>query len=545
MKKYIIQIAVLIAAIVWQTNKIAAQEIYGEEAYKFSKVIDLVKYNYVDTVNIDKLVEKAIISVLKELDPHSVYIAPKDIKKMNERLHGSFDGIGVTYNILNDTVFIIKPIPGGPSESLGIRAGDRIVEVEGETIAGIGINTDGVRKRLMGKKGTKVNVGVRRRGVTNTLYFTITRDKIPIKSIEAAYMIDDEAGYIRLNTFAATSMQEFRDAFETLKRQGLRHLILDLQDNGGGYMSTAEELADEFLDENKLIVYTDGDHSPREDRGAFRTGCFEKGRLVILIDEGSASASEIVSGAVQDWDRGVLIGRRSYGKGLVQKGYSLRDNSVVRLTVARYYTPTGRSIQKPYTTNIKEYRNDIKKRFEHGELTNRDSIHFDDSLKFYTKVNKRVVYGGGGIMPDVFVPLDTTSSPVFYRNVIRKGHLNIYILNYLDNNWEELKQQYEYFDYFNANFQIDSTFLNGLLKYYIQEEGKKEPLSEEQIQKYKNQLTASTDDLKLLSKAILARDIWSTSEYFQVINQSNNIYLEGVNLIQNKNKYRRILNGKD
>jgi len=536
----------LLFVVLFSTQPLQAQEVYGEEALKFAKVIDLVKENYVDTVDIQNLVDIAIVEVLKELDPHSVYISPKDVERTNERLRGNFEGIGVTYNILNDTVYIIKPTVGGPSEALGIRAGDRIVEVEGKNIAGVGINTEGVRSLLLGSKGTKVTVGVKRKGVTNTLYFTIMRDKIPIYSVDAAYMVNEETGYIKINSFAGTTSEEFKDAFDKLKKAGMRNLMLDLQDNGGGYMSTAEELADEFLDENKLIVFTEGEHNPREERGAFRTGCFEKGRLVLLIDEGSASASEIVSGAIQDWDRGVIVGRRSFGKGLVQKGYSMRDNSIIRLTIARYYTPTGRSIQKPYSKDLTDYRDDINKRYKHGELTNKDSISFPDSLKYYTLQNKRLVYGGGGIMPDVFVPLDTTSASTFYSAVVRGGYINTFILIYLDENREMINEKFAYFDDFYQNFQISDDFLNDLLEYLISEKAKSgTPIEEAKIEQYKKDIIASKEDLARIAKAILARDIWSDSEYFQIINNDNDIFRKAVEVISDKQQYKQILQGKE
>ena len=416
--------------------------------YKFGRVLSLIDSYYVDTVNTDRLVEDAIIGMLKELDPHSVYISKEEVKRMNEPLQGSFDGVGIQFNILDDTLIVVNPIPGGPSEKLGIKAGDRIVEVDGKNIAGIGLKNSDVIKMLRGEKGTTVNVKIQRRGSENLLDFTITRDKIPIYSLDAAYMVNKEIGYIKLNRFAATSIDEFNKAFSKLKQKGVKKLILDLRGNGGGYLNTAVNLADQFLPDGNMIVYTQGIHAPRYEEHATEKGVWEEGELVVLVDEGSASASEIVSGAIQDWDRGVIIGRRTFGKGLVQRPYILPDNSMIRLTVARYYTPSGRCIQKSYAKGVKDYSNDIINRYNHGELTNADSIHFPDSLKYKTLKLKRTVYGGGGIMPDIFVPLDTTKLPELYAGLIRKGIIYQFTVSYMDTHRDELKAKYKSFNTF-------------------------------------------------------------------------------------------------
>ena len=379
-----------------------------ENSLKFYSVLRLINTFYVDTVNETKLVENAINSMLKELDPHSVFIPKKDVQAANENLQGNFEGIGVQFNILHDTLVVIAPLSGGPSEKLGILAGDRILQIDDENIAGIGLTNEGVYKRLKGPKGTKVVVSIKRKGMLELLDFDIIRDKIPIYSRDAAYMVDEKIGYIKLNRFAITTRTEFAEAVDMLREEGMEDLILDLRGNVGGYLNIAIEIADDFFEKGKMLVYTKGEKSPKQENYSTSKGKFKEGKLLTLIDEGSASASEIVAGAIQDWDRGVIVGRRSFGKGLVQAQYQINDGSVIRLTTARYYTPTGRLIQKPYDNGTNEYRMDILSRINRGELAHADSIQFPDSLKFLTLNNKRTVYGGGGIMPDYFVPVDTS-----------------------------------------------------------------------------------------------------------------------------------------
>ena len=364
---------------------------------KYSTLLFLINNFYMDTVNMQQLTEKAIIATLKDLDPHSTYISKRDLERANEPLVGSFEGIGITFQLFKDTILVIAPVPGGPSDKVGILAGDKIIKVNGEKAFGPHITNDWVMKHLRGKKGSKVVVSIYRNGVRGLLDFTIVRDVIPLKSLDAAFMLNKTTGYIKLNRFARESKQEFDVAIEKLKQQGMKNLIFDLRGNSGGYLATAQSVADEFLGPKKLIVYTEGVHSPRQNLYSSHAGNFETGKLIVLINEGSASASEIVSGALQDWDRAVLIGRRSFGKGLVQRPFRLPDGSVVRLTVARYHTPSGRWIQKPYNKGVDEYYRDLEERMKHGELIHPDSIHFPDSLKFHT-VSGRTVYGGGGIM---------------------------------------------------------------------------------------------------------------------------------------------------
>lgn len=490
---------------------------------KFNTLLSIVNYAYVDTVNNSQMVDNAIVAVLKELDPHSVYIPKDELQKMNEPLEGNFEGIGIQFNILNDTITVVSPISGGPSEKLGIQSGDKIVNIEGELVAGVKITNSGVADRLRGKKGSMVNVEIKRTGENKLLSFDIERDKIPIFSLDAAYMATPEIGYIKINRFARNTTQEFDEALLKLKKEGLTDLILDLRGNGGGYLNTAFTLADEFLGDKKLIVYTEGLKQRRENYEATNRGNFEKGRLVVLIDEGSASASEIVSGAIQDWDRGLIIGRRSFGKGLVQKPFPLPDGSAVRLTTAKYYTPTGRSIQKPYEEGKDAYYKDIVNRYKHGELFSSDSINFPDSLKYFTP-NHRVVYGGGGIMPDLFVPIDTSLTSDYNSKLIRTGAYNQFILNYLDKNRKKLSNTYPTFKEYNSNFEVNNELLED---FYTYAEKKKD------IERNLEDIATSERLIKVQLKALLARNLFEVSEYFEVINELNEAYQEALKVLQN------------
>jgi len=488
---------------------------------KFGKLLYTVVSQYVDSVDSEELVENAIIGLLKELDPHSVYIPAKEMKRMNEPLEGNFEGIGIQFNILNDTLVVVSPISGGPSEEVGVTSGDKIIFVGKENIAGVGLQNSDVQRLLRGKKGTLVNVQIKRNGVKDLIPFEIKRDKIPIYSIDASYMATPETGYIKVNRFARTTMKEFVQAIDTLKRDGAENLILDLRGNGGGYLTTAFQLADQFLGSGKMIVYTEGEKQIRQEYKATRIGTFEKGKLIVLIDEGSASASEIVSGAIQDWDRGLIIGRRSFGKGLVQKPFNLPDYSGIRLTTARYYTPTGRSIQRPYSNGKEEYYNELNRRFESGELVEQDSIDFPDSLIYYTP-NKRVVYGGGGIMPDIFIALDTTINTDLNRSLIRRGVYNQFVLNYLNTHREELKAKYPSFQLFKSDFKLDDKLMEDFFAYARK---KKVKQVEEDYKESKKLI-----DLQL--KALFARNLYSVSAYFEIINQLNDSYLEALKVLK-------------
>lgn len=465
---------------------------------------------YVDETDENKLVEKAIIGMLGELDPHSSYSNAEEVKQMNEPLQGNFDGIGIQFNLVEDTLFVIQPVSGGPSEKVGILAGDRIVMVNDTLIAGVKMTTEDIMARLKGPKGTKVSVKVKRKGVDELLSFTIVRDKIPVYSLDASYMITPKVGYIKINRFAATTHDEFMEALASLKGQGMQDLILDLQGNGGGYLNAAIDIANEFLGQHELIVYTEGRRSPRREFFAKGDGRHQNGRLIVLVDEFSASASEIVAGAVQDWDRGMVVGRRSFGKGLVQRPVDLPDGSMIRLTVARYYTPAGRCIQKPYES-IEQYNADLIERYNRGEMLSADSIHFPDSLKFKTHKLGRAVYGGGGIMPDYFVPVDTTLFTKYHSQLSNKGILLKVHYQLMDAYRQEWIDKYQDYGVFYKEFELTDEMMMRLV-----EEGKLAGVEydEEQYQK-------SVPLIKLQLKALIARDLWDMNEYYHTINAVN------------------------
>jgi carboxyl-terminal processing protease len=406
---------------------------------KLNSIINIIEDRYVDSVNRKDLVEAAIPAMLKKLDPHSIYIPAKDLKKANEPLQGNFEGIGISFNMLTDTILVIGTIPGGPSEKVGLLAGDKIIYVNDSLVAGKKISEEGVMGLLKGPRGTNVKLKILRKGHNDLLPFEITRDKIPLYSVDVAYMVNANTGYLKINTFAINTFNDFMKGLRELKDKGMTKLILDLRGNSGGVMEAATMIANQFLKEGQLIVYTKGRTSPRDEATATGKGEFETGDLVVLIDEGSASASEILAGAIQDNDRGTIIGRRSFGKGLVQEPIMFTDGSGLRLTIARYYTPTGRSIQKPYDKGIDKYYEDLNERFTHGEYEVSDSIHFSDSLKFITPQGRKV-YGGGGIMPDKFVPADTVGISGYFLKVRNSSLIYRFALKYTENNRETLKK---------------------------------------------------------------------------------------------------------
>lgn len=492
-----------------------------EAAQKFGTLMRYIGQLYVDSVSVEELTERAMVKMLEDLDPHSVYFSAEELKEADEPLNGNFDGIGVQFNIFKDTIMVVSPISGGPSERLGIRAGDRIVEVNGENTAGIGITNRDVMKLLKGPKGTVVQVGIKREGEPELLTFDITRDKIPIYSIDAAHMVDKKIGYIKVSRFAKTTMDEFRDAILSLQDQGMKDLILDLQGNGGGMLRTAIAMSDEFLSDDKLIVYTEGRAFEREDTFAQYKGLFEKGRLVVLIDEASASASEIVSGAVQDWDRGLVVGRRSFGKGLVQRPMRLPDGSAVRLTVQKYYTPAGRCIQKPYDDGVEAYRKEKFERFEKGEFMTLDSLDLPDSLMHKTRILEREVYGGGGILPDLFVPLDTTfNSPTFSR-ILRKGLCSKYALAQVDANRTAWETRAPSEDDFVANMTFHDDEL-AAFKDYVAQEGV--DIDDEE---WRRSLPAIT----LRLKAFFGRNIYESKTFYRVIGGLNEALQEAIRVL--------------
>ncbi|MEM9053469.1 MAG: S41 family peptidase [Bacteroidota bacterium] len=495
---------------------------FRKAAEKFTALLYHLENSYVDSVELEDVVDESIREVLSELDPHSVYIPAKDVKKANEGLEGNFEGIGIQFNILKDTIIVVSPIAGGPSETLGIMAGDKIVSIEGANVAGVGITNSDVTSSLRGDKGSQVTVGIRRSGQNKVLVFDIIRDEIPLYSLDASYMATDKIGYIKINRFSKTTMDEFHAAIKSLKEQGMQDLILDLQGNGGGLLETSRQLADEFLDSQKMIVYTEGRSYPKREMTATSKGEFEDGRLIVLTNEGSASASEIVSGAIQDWDRGLIVGRRTFGKGLVQRPIPLPDGSYVRLTTQKYYTPSGRCIQKPYDDGLEAYYSEKFDRYESGELWSLDSLDLPDSLKFETE-NGRVVYGGGGIIPDVFVPLDTTTSSDLNNDLIRKGIMNSFAITYTNKNRKKLLKEFSDVNSFIAGFDIASAMAD------FQEYSEKE---DEEIDWNEEDLNKSEEMIKGRLMALVARNLWDYSAYYQVFNPYWSTYNKALELLQ-------------
>jgi len=512
-----------------------ASQIFSDESLKYSQAFNWIGKYYVDSVNKPELVETAIREMLQTLDPHSTYLTSEEVKAMSEPLQGNFEGIGISFNILNDTIFVINPVPGGPSEKVGIRSGDRIVLIEGKKVAGIGVTNSDVFAMLRGKKGTRVTVSVQRRKVQELLDFTISRDKIPIHSLDASYMIKEDVGYIKLNRFSFTTMDEFRKAAVELEKEGMQDLILDLSGNGGGYMDVAIKLADQFLSERKLIVYTEGKTHPKRNFFATSRGDFQKGRLVVIIDQSSASASEIVAGAVQDWDRAVIVGRRSFGKGLVQNPMLLPDSSMIRLTIARYYTPTGRLIQKPYNNGFDEYSRDLINRYNNGELSSEDTMHFPDSLKYQTLVSQRPVYGGGGIMPDYFVPIDTSFVSDYYTKMLNRGILNFFVLSYVDNHRSELLKDYPSFGKFRDEFRVSNDILNELTSH----------ATDQDLAFNDENYETSKEHIRLLVKAYMARDLWTTSEFYEIVNEGNHNVVKALEVLEKQGVYQALLQDKN
>jgi carboxyl-terminal processing protease len=486
---------------------------------KLGTILNYVEKNYVDTVSMNVLEDKAISGMLQSLDPHSVFISASEYHDANDPLMGSFEGIGVQFRIDRDTIVVINTVSGGPSEKLGIRAGDRIVRIDGKNVAGIRITNSDVMKKLKGKKGTIVHVSIYRRGVHGFLEYSIHRDVIPTYSLDISYMAEPGIGYIRLNNFSVTTNDEIEKALTDLKSKGMKKLILDLRGNGGGSLLAAIDVADEFLPKGRLIVYTKGEHHPKEVAYATENGLFETGDLVVMVDEGSASASEIVAGAIQDNDRGLIVGRRSFGKGLVQEQQVFKDGSAIRLTVARYYTPTGRCIQKPYKNGVEDYINEYYHRFLDGEVENPDSIHFADSLKFKTPKGK-IVYGGGGIMPDVFVPIDMDTTMRFYNLVVNRGLAYQFAFDYTDKYRKTLV--FQNFNDFNRKLQIAGPVYDEFLKYAekqgVRHEGKNLPRQDERI--------------RVLIKAYIGRNILDNPGFYPVLNSDDPAFLKAVAVVK-------------
>ena len=487
-------------------------------ATKLNEILNFIENTYVDSVDKKELTEESIKSMLATLDPHSYYIPAKEFDGMNESLEGNFDGIGVEFRIKNDTVLIISPIANGPSDKLGIKAGDRIVKVDTTEIAGVGISNAGVIKLLKGPRGTKVNVEIIRQGSKKRKHFTITRDRIPIFSIDAPYMINDNTGYLKITRFSKNTYEEFIEASQNLKDKGMKNLIIDLRNNGGGILQAATKIADEILMKNKMIVYTDGRARNKEEYFSTNKGILETTEIAIIINENSASASEILAGAIQDNDRGSIIGRRSFGKGLVQEQVQWPDGSALRLTVARYYTPTGRCIQKDYGTSLEDYHAEAYNRYDNGELLSADSIQFPDSLKFYTPEGK-VVYGGGGIMPDIFVPLDTIGGTSYLYELRYRGIIQNFALNYVDKQREKLNKTYKNALNFKANFNITDDLFNSIIKF----------AEENEVKRNLSEIITSKALITRGLKAAISRNLYNDFGYYVIINDSDKTVLQAIN----------------
>ena len=554
---------------------------------KATQTLGMIDYFYVDTTDLNRICEKGIEAMLKELDPHSVFIDKDEVAKMNEPLVGNFDGIGVSFQLLDDTIHVVDVISGGPSEKVGVLAGDKIVKVDDMPATGDTIKNDWVFKHLRGKKGTKVSVSVIRGKSKTPIVFEIKRDKIPINSIDTWFMIDKEIGYIRLNRFAQSSNEEMVQAITELQSEGMQSLILDLRGNGGGYLNVAVDICDQFLSGDKLIVYTKGAKSPRQELKAQKKGLFEQGRLVIMVDESSASASEILSGAVQDWDRGVIVGRRTFGKGLVQRPFDMYDGSQIRLTTSRYYTPSGRCIQKPYDAGVEEYQMDYYNRLSHGELLSADSVHFADSLRCFTSGN-RLVYGGGGIMPDVFVPIDTMRASDYMINLRSKGLFNSFALNWTEENREQFLKKAPTYDKFSKEYEkmnvlsefekyaeqegvsrnaIKKEWVNIMVSDYLKKEMAdttassyesysdyaeslisddkmlKEIMQKAKEEDKKNDLINKESDKYIAStiKALIARNLYGVKYYYMTTFENDRELKEAIDVLKDNKKYNSIL----
>ena len=488
---------------------------------------------YVDSVDEDKLVEYAIVGMLQKLDPHSSYTDAKETKDMEEPLQGEFSGIGIQFNMKEDTLYVIQTIPGGPSERVGILAGDRIVMVNDTLIAGVKMKRTDIMKRLRGKKGTKVTVKVRRGASPDLITFRITRDKIPLHSVDASYMIDHKTGYVRISNFGAKTYDEMMDALASLTKQGMQQVVIDLTDNGGGYLNAAIEMCNEFLDRGQLIVYTEGLKAPRSNANALGTGKYKDLPMAIMVNQYSASAAEIFSGAMQDWDRAVVVGRRTFGKGLVQRPVRFEDGSMMRLTVARYYTPSGRCIQKPYTKgNKKAYEEDLLDRSKSGEYYCLDSIHFADSLRYTTLVHQRTIYGGGGVMPDIFVPVDTSEYSTYYRDMVAKGIVNQFVIDYVDKHRKQLKSDYPTLEDFDARFALTDDDIKRFI-----DAGEKDKVKYDEAK-----FRTSERVFRTMIKGLIARDIYAdSSAYTRIVNHRNPDLDAAVKVLYDRERYDALL----
>lgn len=511
---------------------VQAQRMPSLEEKKLLNAIGAIQALYVDTVNENKVVNAALTAMMKALDPHSVYIPKEEVERTNEPLQGSFEGIGIQFQMFEDTLLVVQTISGCPAEKVGVLPGDRILYIGDQNIAGVKMLNSDIMKKLRGAKGTEVAVKVLRRNVKNLMLFKIIRDKIPIHSVDASYMIAGDIGYIKVNNFGNNTVSEYLEAFNNLKKAGMKNLILNLQGNGGGYLNAAIQLADEFLERNQLIVYTQGLHQPRSIANATAIGGFESGKMVVLVDEYSASAAEIVTGAVQDWDRGVVVGRRTFGKGLVQKPIPLIDGSMLRLTTARYYTPSGRCIQKAYEQGgDDDYGKDISNRYKNGEMMHADSIHFPDSLKYKTLRSERFVYGGGGIMPDIFVPVDTAKFTSWHRNLVAQGIMNKFVINFIDQNRESILKKFSTFEKFNEGFCISDLQLSEFRK----------TGAEAKITTTDESYEQSRLLVALQLKALISRDLFGNESYYKIMDSTNDALQRAIEILKSPELYQKIL----
>lgn len=517
--------ALLVTAIVAQRIPANLQKLLNAE-YAINNL-------YVDSVDENKLVEDAIVGMLEKLDPHSSFTTAKETKELEEPLQGEFSGIGIQYNMKQDTLYVIQTVVNGPSERVGILPGDRIIYVNDTTIAGVKLKNTDIQKKLRGKKGSKVTVKVKRGSNPELITFVITRDKIPLHSVDASYMIDSKTGYVKISSFGAKTYKEMMEALKKLQKEGMKQVIIDLSDNGGGYMDAAIQMVNEFLGKGQMIVYTQGLKSPRNEAKANGRGEFQNMKMVVVMSQYSASASEIFAGAIQDSDRGLIVGRRSFGKGLVQRPFKFEDGSMLRLTVARYYTPSGRCIQKPYTKgNRKGYDEDLLDRYNAGEYYNIDSIQFNDSLKYKSLVNHRTVYGGGGIMPDVFVPVDTTEYSKYYRDMLAKGVIYQYALDYVDKHRAELKSAYKSVKDFDKNFKLTDADMKAFIA-----AGEKE-----KVKFNEEQYNTSKQVFQTFLKGLICRDVFSDDSAFSIIvNHRNKDLQEALRLINDNARYQNLL----
>ena len=512
---------------------VAAQRNMPQAMQKLLNAEYAISTLYVDSVNEEKLVEDAIKGMLENLDPHSSYTDAKETKELEEPLQGEFSGVGIQFNMNQDTLYVIQTVPGGPSERVGVLAGDRIITVNDTVIAGVKMRNSDIQKRLRGKKGTRVTIQVKRPGVKELITFRITRDNIPLHSIDASYMLDEKTAYLRISRFGAKTHEEMMDALKQLKKQGMTQLIMDLSDNGGGYLNAAIDMCNEFLERGQLMVYTEGDNSPRNEANANGWGDYKDLHMVVMVNQFSASAAEIFAGAMQDWDRAVVVGRRTFGKGLVQRPFKFEDGSMMRLTVARYYTPSGRCIQKPYSRGDKKaYEHELVDRANEGEYYCLDSIQFNDTLRYTTRLNGRTIYGGGGVMPDVFVPIDTTEYSTYYRDLSAKGIINQYSIGYVDEHRKALAKQYKTLKDFDDRFIVTDEMMRDFIAM-----GEKDSVKYDE-EKYRT----SEQLLKDIIKGLIARGVYGEqSAYSVIINHRNRDVQAAYEVLNDRERFDRLL----